>query len=98
MEIDWRFAAPEYISRAAYSLRKAQKKSLASLLIVSMLLAARLVSCKADARFLTNRRAIQSPSQLGSADDAGSFCFQWCVERHRPGDGAGARPGAARRA
>jgi superkiller protein 3 len=39
MEIAWRFAAPQYISRAAYSLRKAQQKSLASLPIVSMLLA-----------------------------------------------------------
>ncbi|GJM91390.1 hypothetical protein PR202_ga07754 [Eleusine coracana subsp. coracana] len=39
MEIAWRFAAPQFISRAAYSLRKAQQKSLASLPIVSMLLA-----------------------------------------------------------
>ncbi|TVU31784.1 hypothetical protein EJB05_23485 [Eragrostis curvula] len=39
MEIAWRFAAPQFISRAAYSLRKAQQKSLASLPIASMLLA-----------------------------------------------------------
>ncbi|KAL6642741.1 hypothetical protein ACP70R_020922 [Stipagrostis hirtigluma subsp. patula] len=39
MEIARRFAAPQYISRAASSLRKAQQKSLASLPIVSLLLA-----------------------------------------------------------
>ncbi|XP_062200574.1 tetratricopeptide repeat protein SKI3 isoform X2 [Phragmites australis] len=39
MEIARRFAAPQFISRAASSLRKAQHKSLASLPIVSLLLA-----------------------------------------------------------
>ncbi|KAL5225280.1 hypothetical protein ABZP36_011919 [Zizania latifolia] len=39
MDIAWRFAAPQFIPRSASSLRKAQQKSLASLPIVSLLLA-----------------------------------------------------------
>jgi superkiller protein 3 len=39
MEIARRFAAPQFISRASSSLRKAQQKSHASLPLVSLLLA-----------------------------------------------------------
>jgi len=39
MEIARRFVAPQFISRAASSLRKAQQKSHASLPLVSLLLA-----------------------------------------------------------
>ncbi|KAL6906440.1 hypothetical protein ACP4OV_004041 [Aristida adscensionis] len=56
MEIARRFAAPQYISRAASNLRKAQQKSLASLPIVSLLLAQAEGSLGSKAKWEKNLR------------------------------------------
>ncbi|XP_052134497.1 tetratricopeptide repeat protein SKI3 isoform X1 [Oryza glaberrima] len=56
MDIAWRFAAPQFIARAASSLRKAQQKSLASLPIVSLLLAQAEGSLGSKAKWEKNLR------------------------------------------